>query len=291
MLDMNGIKKHKRWQSFYTWCRGGFNNGWDIGQGIANLLPRGVFGLFMDFDNSSKVYDPAKWLTKGFFGPVFGALMVVMGLIPAIIEGLIFKRPFREQNENWATKLVDNYGVILVWGALAASGIWLAAMMSGYVATMASSALMIPLALSYGLIFVGGLLNGLKNLYGSMLKLYVWGTQTSKWDYAMKGLVNVELGDDQAAKEKLNQEFEYEMKKMAALDDEAYARLIQENDHPPTAIELNKIGVLTYFGLQKDQSDFLKTLAGDKKLKTTQDKIDAIDARRKNFNAKYGALI
>lgn len=287
-MVFNGMTKHIRWQAFYTWCRGAYNIGYDLGQAIANLLPQGIFGLFFKVDPSMKIFDPAKGLSKFLLGPVIGAVFVVAGLIPAIIEGIILKRPFKKNDDDWATKLVANHGVKLVWGSVVASVMWAATILAGYSSAALSSAVIFPIAASYGLISLVGVANGLINLYGSMTKLYVWGIRRGDWQYALKTTVDIKLDQEPQIKNKLNEEFQYELEKMSELHNQAYARLVQENNHPPTSEEINKLGVLTYYGLLKEQSDFLSRLTQDKMLKSPQAKQAAIEERHQKFELKFG---
>ncbi len=289
MLNSNlGQPNQIRWRAFYTWCRGGFNMGWDTANALANLLPQGLFGLFLEVEPNSQLFNPPKLLTKYLLGPLLGALFLLIALPPALIEGVMFKRSFKKNNDEWATKFVTKQGVNLFWGALAVSALWLIAISTGYLLSAINSALFIPLAVSYGLVCLGGLSNGLVNLFGSMIQLYVYRTKDLDWKYNMKGLVDIRLDKStEDVKVKLNQEFQDETVKMSELFDHAYAKIVQERNHPPTTAEINECGVLSLNGLQDDQNKFLIALTKDRKLSKDEDKLAAIDKRHTEFNAKY----
>jgi hypothetical protein len=166
--------------------------------------------------------------------------------------------------------------------------LWLVAITTGYLSSAVNTALFIPLVVSYGLVSLVGLSNGLFNLYGSMMKLYVYRTNDLEWKYSMKGLVDIRLAQStEEVKLKLNQEFQDETVKMSALFDHAYAKIVQERNHAPTTSEINECGVLSLNGLQDDQNNFLVALTKERKFKNDENKLSAIDKRHTEFNAKY----
>lgn len=282
-------KNKTRWHAFYTWCFGGFNIGWDLGQGLLNFLPQGFLGLLLPIEKDSKLFELPTLLNK-LLGPLLGAAFVVVALIPAIVEGLIFKRPYKKFNDQWSTALVDKYGVRMFWGALAASVVALIGLFAGYLPIAANTAMMLPITLSYIAIALAGVSSALFNLYGSMTKLYVYRTKSIDWQYTLKGLVNIQLDKADEVKEPLNKEFIYETEKMSALYDEAYAQIVQQTNQAPTLSGINRLGVLSYYDLQKDQSDFLTLITHDKKYAANAAKLNAIEERHKIFESKYKVL-
>ncbi len=287
MLNTNlGQSNQIRFRAFYTWSRGAYHMGWDTALGLANLLPQGFFGLFLEIEPNSQLFNPPKLLTKYLLGPLLGSVFVVIALIPALIEGVMFKRSFKKNNEEWASKFVSAQGVKLFWWAMAVSALWIMAISAGYLLTPINSALFIPLAVSYGLVALGGVSNGLVHLFGSMIQLYVYKTNDLNWKYSMKSIVDIQLGQSKdEVKVKLNQEFQDETVKMSQLFDRAYAKIVQERNHPPTTTEINECGALSLNGLQNDQNTFLVKLIND--IKKDEDKLAAIDKRHTEFNAKY----
>ncbi len=282
--------KHKtRWHAFYTWCLGGFNIGWDLGQGLLNFLPQGFLGLLLPIEKDSKLFELPLLLNK-LVGPIVGSVFAVIALIPAIIEGLLFKRPYKKFNDQWSTALVDKYGVRMFWGAMAVSVAALIGLFAGYLPIAVNTALILPITLSYIAIALAGVSSALFNLYGSMTKLYVYRTKSIDWQYTLKGLVNIQLDKADEVKDPLNKEFIYETEKMSALYDEAYAQIVQQTNQAPTLSSINRLGVLSYYELQKDQSDFLTRITHDKKYASNGSKLIAIEERHRTFETKYKAL-
>ncbi len=290
MFDNFREQQKTRWHAFYTWVLGGYRIGWDAGQGLLNYLPQGALGLFFEFDLNSKIFQVPMLINRFFLGPLIGAALALLALIPALVEGAIFKRPYKKLHDEWTTKLVEKFGVKLFWGAMGSSALWLAAMTTGYIPIAINTALILPITISYGIVALTGIACALSNLYGSMISLYVYRTNNVEWDYTLKSLVNIRLDEAPTVKEPLNNEFIYETRRMSALYDEAYAQLVQQNNQAPTAESINRLGVLTNYGLQKDQSDFLKQLTKDKRYQSDEAKLAAIEERHNQFNQKYAKI-
>lgn len=279
-----------RFAASYTWCLGGYQIGCDLGQGLLNYLPQGFLGLFFEIERSSKLFDLPRALNK-LLGPVLGLVFATFALIPALIEGLIFKRPYKKQNNAWTTNLIDNYGVRLLWGSFAISALWLAVIMAGYLATPINTALIVPIAASYGLVALAGVANMLANLFGSMLQLYIYRTKDIEWPYVLKGMVNIKLENAQEVKEPLNKEFIFEIKRMQSLYDSAYATHVQQHSTPPTFAQIEQMGVLTESDLQVEQSAFLTLLTTNRKYQSNAAKLSAIEDRHQIFDTKYKAKL
>ncbi|MBS0287212.1 MAG: hypothetical protein JSR17_07950 [Proteobacteria bacterium] len=290
---LNGVinnRENARFAAGYTWCLGGYQIGRDLGQGLLNFLPQGFLGLFFEIERGSKLFDLPKALNK-LVGPLLGGVFGTFALIPALIEGMIFKRPYKKQNNEWTTNLVSQYGVRLLWGALGISALWTIVIAAGYLATPLNMALTLPLAASYALVALTGVGNMLANLFGSMVQLYIYRTKDIEWPYVLKAMVNIKLEKADEVKEPLNNEFIFEIKRMQSLYDGAYAAFIQQHSTPPTFAQIEQMGVLTESDLQVDQSAFLTLLTTNKKYQSNVAKLAAIDERHQTFDTKYKAKI
>ncbi len=281
---------HPRWRAFYTWGFGAFHIGWDLGQGLLNFLPQGAIGLLIPIEPSSKLFELPTLLNRFLLGPLLGVVFAAIGLFPALIEGLIFKRPYKKINDQWATGLVNRYGTRLFWGGGLLSVIASIGIVTGYLPIAFNTAFTLPLMLSYGVIALSGIASLLHNIYGSMLKLYAYRTKSIGWDYTLKSLVNITF-DDPEIKDKLNEEFRYETDFMSQRYDEAYALLVQRDNEAPTSDRINSLQVLTQYGLQKDQSDFITSLRDNPKYKPSRAKLNAIDERHQSFENNYKAKL